>query len=212
MTRRKRRSSGHWRKNQGQDVYFRRAKSEGYRARSAYKLLQIQDQFHILRGGQVVLDLGAAPGSWSQVAAKLVGARGKVISVDLLAFDPIPGVYILQGDITSPEVQTDILETAGGMVDVVLCDAAPNTSGIRDRDHALSIELVQAAFSVAQRSLKHGGHFVAKVFEGGDLPDLLSALRRCFDRVKPFHPQASRRESSELFIVCLEHRRPDLGS
>jgi len=192
----------HWRKRQGTDPYFRKAKAEGYRARSAYKLIQIQDRFRILRKGQTVLDLGAAPGSWSQVASKIVGRAGKAIAVDLRPIEPIPGVAALRGDITTPEVQAQILKAAGGPVDVVLSDAAPNTSGIKERDHALSLELVYAALNVAQRSLKPGGHFVAKLFEGKDLPQLIADLRRRFDRVKPCYPRATRRESREVYLVC----------
>ena len=202
MSKKRRKDSTHWRKRQSDDPYFQRAKAEGYRARSAYKLLQIHEKFHILRHGQSVLDLGAAPGSWSQVAAKMVGRSGKVLAVDLQPIDPIPGVETIQGDITSPDVQAQMLEATGGPVDVVLSDAAPNTTGIRERDHALSIELVYAALDVARRSLKPGGHFAAKVFEGEDLPQLIVALRGHFALVKPHYPQASRRESLEVFLVC----------
>jgi 23S rRNA (uridine2552-2'-O)-methyltransferase len=200
----KRRATGatHWRKNQQRDPYFQKAKEEGYRARSAYKLLQIQERFHILHKGQTVLDLGAAPGSWSQVVTKTVGSAGKTIALDLQPIEPIPGVICLQGDMTTPEVQAHVLALAGGPVDVVLSDAAPSTSGIRDRDQALSLELVRAAAAVASRSLKSGGHLIAKVFEGGDLPQLIAELRRHFERVKPFHPSASRKESAEVFLVC----------
>lgn len=196
------RSRTHWRKRQGEDRYFQKARAEGYRARSAYKLLQIQEKFDILHKGQVVVDLGAAPGSWSQVAAEIVGSAGWVIAVDLQPIEPIPGVIALQGDITAPDVQERIIGVAGGLADVVLSDAAPNTSGIRERDHALSVELVQAAFTMAQRLLRHGGCFVAKVFEGEDLPQLLAQLRRHFAQVKPYHPQATRQESREVFLIC----------
>jgi 23S rRNA (uridine2552-2'-O)-methyltransferase len=211
VSKRGKRSGPHWRKRQGQDVYFRKAKQEGYRARSAYKLLQIQARFHILRPGQAVLDLGAAPGSWSQVTVEIVGPTGKTIAVDLLPIEPIPGVTILQGDITRPEVQSEIVQAAGGRVDVVLCDAAPNTSGIRDRDHALSIELAYTAFGLAQRLLKRGGHLVAKVFEGGDVPRLIEDLRQAFDRVKPYSPEATRAESREMFVVCQGYTGNDQG-
>jgi len=210
VSKKSKRSRTHWRKEQGKDVYFQRAQAEGYRARSAYKLLQIQDRFHLLRSGHTVLDLGAAPGSWSQVASQIVGPTGRTIAVDLQPIEPILGVLAIQGDITAPQVHDQILRAAGGGVDVVLCDAAPNTSGIRDRDHALSIELVRAAFVLAQRTLKEGGHFCAKVFEGGDLPPLIADLRRSFDRVKPFHPQATRKESREVYLVCRRFvARPD---
>ena len=192
----------HWREHQRDDPYFQRAKAEGYRARSAYKLLQIQEKFRVLRKGQAILDLGAAPGSWTQVAAKTVGSAGKVVAVDLQAVDPIPGVTTIQGDMTAPEVQAQAIEAAGGPVDVVLSDAAPNTSGIRLRDHAFSVALVYAALDIARQVLKPGGHIVAKVFEGEDLPQLIADLRQVFDTVKPFYPEATRREGYEVFLVC----------
>ncbi|MBL7198924.1 MAG: RlmE family RNA methyltransferase [Anaerolineae bacterium] len=202
MSRRNKKGASHWRKSQGTDPYFQKAKAEGYRARSAYKLLQIQEKFRVLRAGQSVLDLGAAPGSWSQVAAKIVGSTGTVVAVDLQAIEPIPRVTAIQGDITSPGTQRQMIEAAGGPVDVVLSDAAPNTSGIRERDHALSVELVYAALDVARQSLKPGGHFVAKVFEGEDLPPLIARLRGHFPLVKPHYPEATRQESREIFLVC----------
>ena len=202
MPKRRRKGGAHWRRQQSDDPYFQRAKSEGYRARSAYKLLQIQERFHILAKGKSVLDLGSAPGSWSQVAVRIVGHAGKVVAVDLQTMEPIPGVVAIQGDIAAPAVQAQMVEATGGPVDVVLCDAAPNVSGIRERDHALSVELVYAALAVARRLLKPGGHLCAKVFEGGDLPQLLVALRESFATVKPYYPPATRRESREVFLVC----------
>jgi len=149
-----------------------------------------------------VLDLGAAPGSWSQVAAQIVGGSGRVIAVDLQPIEPIPGVMTLEGDLTIPEVQAQIVAAASGPVDVVLSDAAPNTSGIHLRDHVLSVDLVRAALALARQVLKPGGHFVAKVFEGEDLPQLIVDLRREFERVKPNYPAATRREGREVFLVC----------
>lgn len=202
MARKRSKGPAHWRQQQGKDPYFQRAKEEGYRARSAYKLLQIQEKFHVLRRGDAVLDLGAAPGSWSQVTSQIVGDTGRVVAVDLQAIEPLPGVVILQGDMTAADVQAQVVTAAGGPVDVVLSDAAPNTSGIRVRDHAFSIRLVYAAFEIARRLLKPGGHFVAKVFEGEDMPQLLVDLRGAFDTVKPHFPPATRREGYEVFVVC----------
>jgi 23S rRNA (uridine2552-2'-O)-methyltransferase len=206
LARRKQKGRGHWRQNQREDKYFQRAKQEGYRARSAYKLRQIQDKFAVLDRGQVVLDLGAAPGSWSQVASEIVGHTGRVIAVDLQPIEPISGVTILQGDLTDPRVQARIVAAAGGPVDVVLSDAAPNTSGIHLRDHVLSVELVRAALELVRQVLKPGGHFVAKVFEGEDLPQLIVDLRQAFERVKPNYPPATRREGREVFLVCTAHK------
>jgi 23S rRNA (uridine2552-2'-O)-methyltransferase len=208
VARRRAKGGGHWRQRQREDAYFQRAKREGYRARSAYKLQQIQEKFGVLRRGQVVLDLGAAPGSWSQVAAQIVGSSGRVIAVDLQPIEPIPGVTTLQGDLADPDVQAQIVVAAGGPVHVVLSDAAPDTSGVHLRDHVLSVELVRAALALARQALRPGGHFVAKVFEGEDLPQLIVDLRREFSRVKPNYPAATRREGREVFLVCTGFKGP----
>lgn len=192
----------HWRKQQQQDRYFRQAKDEGYRARSAYKLIQIQEKFHVIRKGDVVVDLGAAPGSWSQVATKLVGNRGRVIALDLQPMEPISGVTILQGDMTDPEVQAQVIEAAAGKANVVLSDAAPSTTGIKLRDHVLSIELARAAFQVAKALLVPKGNMVLKVFEGEDLPALIQDIKKAFHPVKVHTPAATRNESWESFIVA----------
>ena len=206
MPRRRKKAQPHWRENQREDPYFQQAKAAGYRARSAFKLLQIQEKFHILQRGQRVLDLGAAPGSWSQVASQIVGPSGQVVAVDLQAMDALPGVVVLQGDMTAVEVQAQILQATGGAVHAVISDAAPNSTGIRLRDHVLSVELVRAALDLSQRVLRPGGHLVAKVFEGEDLPQLILDLRQVFEKVKPHYPAATRREGREVFLVCLKRR------
>ena len=197
----------HWRKQQQKDPYFRQAQSDGYRARSAYKLLQIQEKFKIIRRRDVVVDLGAAPGSWSQVAAKLVGPRGRVLALDIQELSPIPGVTILQGDMTDLEVQDRVIAAAGGRADVVLCDAAPFTTGIKLRDHVLSMELARAALAVAQELLRPGGHLVIKVFQGEDLPGVIHAVKLAFHPVKIHKPPASRPESWEQFIVARGYKK-----
>lgn len=197
----------HWRKQQQKEPYFQQAQRDGYRARSAYKLLQIQDKFKIIRRRDVVVDLGAAPGSWSQVAAKLVGPRGRVIALDIQELAPIPGVTILQGDMTDLEVQDRVIAAAGGRADVVLCDAAPFTTGIKLRDHVLSMELARAALAVAQELLRPGGHLVIKVFQGEDLPGVIHDVKMVFHPVKIHKPPASRPESWEQFIVARGHKK-----
>jgi 23S rRNA (uridine2552-2'-O)-methyltransferase len=192
----------HWRKQQQQDRYFQQAKQEGYRARSAYKLLQIQEKFHLVRKGDLVLDLGAAPGSWSQVLVNLVGDRGRVIAVDLQPIEPIPGVVTVEGDMTDPELQLRLKELAGRKVNVVLSDAAPSTTGVKLRDHVLSIELARAAFETAQQLLVPSGSMALKVFEGEDLPALIRDVKLAFHPVKVFTPAATRNESWESFIVA----------
>jgi len=191
-----------WRRQQQRDYFFRKAKEEGYRSRAAYKLLQINQRHKLIHRGDIVLDLGAAPGGWSQVAAKLVGPQGTVVAVDKAAMEPLPGVTFVQGDLTAPDLAERIRTLVGGMVDVVLSDAAPPISGVRVRDHALSIALAQAALRVAQALLKPGGHLVVKAFEGEDLPAFLAEVRRHFRSVKPYSPPASRRESAEVYVVA----------
>ncbi|HQE92252.1 MAG TPA: RlmE family RNA methyltransferase [Anaerolineae bacterium] len=198
----------HWRKQQRKELYFQKAKQEGYRARSAYKLLQIQEKFHIIRRGDIVVDLGAAPGSWSQVTVKLVGNSGRVIALDLQAIAPIPGVTTLQGDMTDPAIQAQVMEMAGGHANVVLSDAAPSTTGIKLRDHVLSIELGRAALAVAQNLLVPGGNLVIKVFEGEDLPGLLHDVKMAFHPVKVHTPPATRNESWESFIIARGFKAP----
>ncbi|MGC9399146.1 MAG: RlmE family RNA methyltransferase [Anaerolineae bacterium] len=196
----------HWRQQQQQDKFFRKAKTDGYRARSAYKLLQLQERFHLIRRGDVVVDLGAAPGSWSQVAAELVGPQGRVVALDLEEMVPIPGVVALQGDMTDLEVQDLLIETLGGAADVVLSDAAPATTGIKLRDHVLSMELVRAALAVAHEVLRPGGHFVAKAFPGEDFAGVLHEIKQAFRHVKVAKPEASRKESWERFVVARHHK------
>jgi 23S rRNA (uridine2552-2'-O)-methyltransferase len=192
----------HWRKNQGRDTYFQKAKEEGYRARSAYKLKQIQEKFHVIRRRHTVVDLGAAPGSWSQVLVQLVGSRGRVIAVDLQEMEPIEGVKIIQGDMTDPLVQDQIMSLTKGHCNVVVSDAAPSTTGIKLRDHVISIELARTAFSLAQRLLFPGGHMVLKVFQGEDLAPLIHDVKQKFHPVKVHTPPATRNESWEAFIVA----------
>ena len=195
-----------WRKQQSQDHYFQQAKKEGYRARSAYKLLEINDKFHVIRPGSKILDLGAAPGSWSQVAAKL-GKASKIVAVDLQPIQPLPGVQTIQGDITKAETIAKIAYALPEGADLVLSDVAPAASGVRFADHARSIQLAQAALAVALQFLKANGAFVVKVFQGEDLRDFVTETKRSFETVKVFRPQASRQESDEHFVVCLHLRK-----
>ncbi|HEY88973.1 MAG TPA: RlmE family RNA methyltransferase [Thermoflexia bacterium] len=192
----------HWRKEQHREKYFKQAKRDGYRARSAYKLLQIQERFKVIRRGDLVVDLGAAPGSWSQVAIALVGRRGRVVALDLQEIAPIPGVRTLQGDMTDLQVQDQLIAVARRPVDVVLSDAAPATTGVKLRDHVLSMELALAALAVAEEILHPGGNFVVKVYEGEDLPAVIHAVKMAFRRVKINKPDSSREGSWEQFIVA----------
>ncbi len=200
MSRKKRRT--HWRRKQRTDKYFRRAKEEGYRARSAYKLKQIQQKYHIISRGDTVIDLGAAPGGWSQVVAQIVGKDGRVVAIDIAAMEEIPGVTVLQADITAPELGERLSELEVLPAQVIISDAAPAVSGIKLHDHVRSIELGEAALRCAREWLVPGGHLVIKVFEGEDFPALLNEIKRHFKLVKGYTPDASRRESKEVYIVA----------
>ncbi len=182
------------------DHYYRKAKEEGYRARSAYKLLQINEKFHIIKKGDSAVDLGAAPGGWLQVARKLSG--GKIVGVDLEEIEPIPGVITFRADITQ-ETTVDLVKNAlGGSANVVICDAAPNLSGAWDMDHAVSIDLARSALRAAKKLLKPRGNFVVKVFQGDMFPGFLFEVKREFASVQAHAPAASRKESAETYIVA----------
>jgi 23S rRNA (uridine2552-2'-O)-methyltransferase len=182
------------------DHYYWKAKKEGYRARSAYKLLQINERFHIINRGDNVVDLGAAPGGWLQVARRLTD--GKVIGVDLEPIEPILGVVTIQADITKESTLELVKEALGRDADVVICDAAPNLSGAWDVDHARSIDLSRSALAMARRLLRPGGNFLVKVFQGDMFTGYLNEVRREFASVKSHSPHASRRESAEMYIVA----------
>ena len=189
------------------DQYRRLAKDQGYRARSAYKLLQINRSYNIIKKGDKVVDLGCAPGGWLQVAMKEVGSSGKVIGVDLKQVTPVAGATILQGSIEDPNVLSKIAEILGCKADVVLSDMAPNVSGVWDIDHARQISLSTIALGFVQQVLRVGGSSVFKVFEGDMLKEFKSELRKSFGKVLLSKPSASRQESSELYIICLDFKQ-----
>ena len=188
------------------DQYRRLAKDQGYRARSAYKLLQINRSYHIIKKGDKVVDLGCAPGGWLQVAVKEVRSSGNVIGMDLKPVTPVAGAIILQGSIEDPNMLSKIAEILGCNADVVLSDLAPNVSGVWDIDHARQISLSTIALRFAQHVLRVGGSSVFKVFEGDMLMEFRSELRKSFGKVLLSKPSASRQESSELYIICLDFK------
>jgi 23S rRNA (uridine2552-2'-O)-methyltransferase len=191
------------------DHYRRLAKDQGYRSRAAYKLKQLNDSYRILRRGHRVIDVGCAPGGWVQVATKEVGPEGRVVGIDLKPVEPVPGAVILQGSIDDPAAMRQLVETLGGsgVADVVLSDLAPNVSGMWEVDHARQIDLTRSALALARQVLREGGSAVFKVFEGEFLKELRDEMGRSFAKVLVSKPTASRQESSELYLVCLNFRR-----
>jgi 23S rRNA (uridine2552-2'-O)-methyltransferase len=195
-------SSHRWLTRQLNDPYVAAAKDEGLRARSAFKLIELDDRFKILKPGMRVLDLGAAPGGWSQVARQRVGERGRVVAIDILAMDAIPGVEICRLDFLAQDAEAQILEMLGGPVDVVLSDMAGNTTGHKQTDHWRIVALAEAAYDFAQRVLSPGGAFVCKVLRGGTEEQLLRRIKQDFTEVRHAKPPASRADSAEMYIVA----------
>ncbi len=192
-----------WYKEKKREHFYKKAKKEGYRARSAYKLKQIQKKYRILNKGDTVLDLGAAPGGWSQVAKKIVGENGKIIGIDLSPIKPIDDVVFLKGDMTqeaSIQKIKDIIDKKQ-KVDVVLSDMSPDITGNYSMDQARSIYLCEKALDTAKIFLKQDGFFVCKVFEGEDFKGFVDKVLQSFKSVKRFSPSASRKSSSEIYLI-----------
>jgi 23S rRNA (uridine2552-2'-O)-methyltransferase len=198
-------SSRQWLTRQLNDPYVRRAKSEGYRSRAAYKLVEIDDKAKFLKRGARVVDLGAAPGGWSQVAAERVGTKGgkgKVVAIDLLDIEAIPGVTFMQLDFLDEDAPEKLKEMLGGPADIVLSDMAGNTTGHRQTDHLKIVALVETAAEFAREILSPGGTFLAKVIQGGTEHTLLAELKKNFASVKHVKPPASRSDSAELYVLA----------
>ena len=199
--RRRSAQSTRWLERQLNDPYVKRAKAEGYRSRAAYKLIELDERFHFLRGVRAVVDLGLAPGGWAQVVRKQC-PKAAVAGIDLLAVDPIPGVAILQMDFMADEAPAALTAALGDAPDLVLSDMAANTVGHQQTDHLRTMGLVEAAAYFAVDVLKPGGSFVAKVLAGGADNDLVALLKRNFTAVKHAKPPASRKGSSEWYVVA----------
>jgi 23S rRNA (uridine2552-2'-O)-methyltransferase len=201
-------SSRQWLRRHVSDPYVQRSKKEGYRSRAAYKLIEIDDRDRILAPGAVVVDLGAAPGGWTQVAVKRAGPRGRVIAIDLLEMEPVAGAAFLQADFAAPEGLAAVeAALAGAQADVVLSDMAPNLSGIAITDQARSMALAELARDFALAHLKPGGAFLVKVFQGAGYDEFLRSLRGGFAKVVVRKPDASRGESAELYLLAREPKR-----
>lgn len=196
-------SSGRWLHEHFNDPYVKRSQQEGYRSRASYKLLALQQKDQFIRQGMTVIDLGAAPGGWSQVAAQLAGDKGRVIASDILAMDAIAGVEFLQGDFTEQAVFDRLLALLGEQaVDLVISDMAPNMSGIVDVDQPKSMHLLELAIDLAKQVLRPGGSFVTKAFQGEGFDQFYRDLRTSFTRVVSRKPDASRARSREVYIVA----------
>lgn len=195
-------SSVRWLQRQLNDPYVAEAKAKGYRSRAAFKLIELDDKFHLLKKGARVLDLGAAPGGWSQVARARVGPAGKVVAADIAGMEPLPGVDVLKLDALAVESPAAIRSALGGPADVVLSDMAAPTIGHRPTDHLRTLALFEAALETAEDVLTPGGAFVGKLFQGGASPEVLARLKKNFRAVRHVKPPASRAQSVELYLVA----------
>ena len=197
--------SKNWVNKQRRDTYVRQSKVDGYRARSAYKLIEIDEKFKIFKGGLTVIDIGAAPGSWSQYANK-VAKNGKLISIDLKKMEPIGSSLQIQGDFTEEGVQQEIKKNTTSKVDVVMSDMAVNTTGIKNIDSIQTGELCKEAMVFAKDLLNENGYFISKIFMGGTFNEIVAEGKKYFKEVKVFKPKSSRKDSKESFIICKKLR------
>lgn len=204
---RKSKSSQQWLQRQQNDPYVQKAHQEGYRCRAVYKLKQLNEKDRFIKQGNKVVDLGAAPGGWSQVLKELVGKKGKVIALDILPIEPIEHVHFIQGDFTEQSTLDELTEAVlGQVVDVVVSDMAPNTSGLSSVDQPRAMYLAELAFDFALHHLRPGGHLIMKIFQGAGFDELLLQLRQSFRTVKIRKPAASRPQSKEVYFVALDKR------
>jgi 23S rRNA (uridine2552-2'-O)-methyltransferase len=194
-------SSNRWKARQESDPYVKQARAAGYRARAAFKLLELDEKDRLLRPGLKVVDLGAAPGSWSQVAAEKVGDSGRVVALDLLPMDPLPAVEFIEGDFREDEVLRQLEAVIGERVDLVLSDMAPNLSGISVADQARSMHLAELALDFARQWLGTNGRFVVKLFQGEGFDEFVRDARATFKAVRIRKPKSSRRESREVYLI-----------
>jgi 23S rRNA (uridine2552-2'-O)-methyltransferase len=198
--------SQRWLERQLNDPYVQEARARGFRSRAAFKLEELDARFRLLKPGGRVVDLGAAPGGWTQVAVAKVGERGRVVALDLLPMDPVPGATLLQGDFQDEAAERAVEAALGGQADLVLSDMAPNTTGHGATDHLRIMALAELALDFALRVLAPGGAFVAKVFQGGSEKAFLETLKARFAGVRHAKPPASRKDSAELYVVATGFR------
>jgi len=200
-------SSVRWLQRQLNDPYVDAAHRDGYRARSAYKLLELDEKFSFLKHARTVVDLGAAPGGWTQVVLKKSGRKARVVGIDLLEVAPLDGAIFLKMDFTTPEAEEELCGLLPGPVDLVMSDMAATTTGHQQTDHIRTLALVETAFDFARKTLAEGGIFVAKVFRGGADQNLLAEMKKHFKSVRHFKPPASRTHSAETYLVAQGFRK-----
>jgi len=200
-------SSGRWLDEHFNDQYVKKSQQDGYRSRASYKLLELQDKDKLIKSGMSVLDLGSAPGGWSQVAVELVGNKGRVVASDILPMEPITGVDFVQGDFTELDVYEQIIHVLGGdKVDLVISDMAPNMSGVSAVDQPKAMYLIELAVDMVDQILAPGGAFIAKVFHGDGFDELLKTARSKFNKVQIRKPDASRARSKEQYLVARDFK------
>ena len=197
--------SKNWINRQKRDIYVRQSKVDGYRARSAYKLIEIDKKFKIFKNGMFILDIGAAPGSWSQYASKTI-KNGKIISIDLKEISPIDNGIHIKGDFTEPDIQEKIKENLTKEFDVVMSDMAVNTTGVKNLDSIQTGELCKEAMTFSKKVISSKGYFISKIFMGSTFNEIVALGKKIFKEVKVFKPLSSRKESKESFIVCKKIR------
>ena len=197
--------SKNWINKQHRDIYVRQSKVDGYRARSAYKLIEIDEKFKIFKGGMFVLDIGAAPGSWSQYASKVI-KHGKVISIDLKEMDEIKNTIQIKGDFTKPDIQKKIKDNLNKDLDIVMSDMAVNTTGIKNLDSIQTGELCKEAMNFSTDVISPNGFFISKIFMGSTFNEIVALGKKIFKEVKVFKPLSSRKDSKESFIICKKIR------
>jgi 23S rRNA (uridine2552-2'-O)-methyltransferase len=197
--------SKNWINKQKRDIYVRQSKVDGYRARSAYKLIEIDKKFKIFKNGMFILDIGAAPGSWSQYASKTI-KNGKIISIDLKEISPIDNGIHIKGDFTEPDIQEKIKENLTREFDVVMSDMAVNTTGVKNLDSIQTGELCKEAMTFSKKVISSKGYFISKIFMGSTFNEIVALGKKIFKEVKVFKPLSSRKESKESFIICKKIR------
>ena len=197
--------SKNWVNKQRKDIYVRKSKVDGYRARSAYKLIEINEKFKIFKGGMIILDIGAAPGSWSQYASKII-KNGKIISIDLKEMEEIKGTIQIKGDFTDPNIQKKIRSYTSKEIDLVMSDMAVNTTGIKNIDSIQTGELCKEAIVFSKEVISNNGFFISKIFMGETFNEIVALAKKIFKEVRVFKPQSSRKESKENFIICKKIR------